>query len=408
MMSLLRLYVAEATTPTRGLALAFWAAMGVGMLVNALQTPVLVVVTLIALFCLDRDLGWLRRTHPLMGLPVALLIAAPWLAVRALQDGMPYAGLGTRDVLDALGGAQDMRLRAWTGTFALAAIVGFLPGTALLPDALKRIWDERGSRLARFLLAWIAGYLVYLELFSAKPATYSVQLIYPALALAVARIVMAQAEGREPPRWSLVPRPFFGALLPVGLFAALYVLLREPPTLLAVLFITVVTGLSAYAGHVRDLRQWAGLAAATFALFAVTLIAVVAPSLHTIWPARAIAHANRQCPGDVMIFGFPEPSAAFTLGERWKPIAFELTPEVRSRLHVVESRWLDSYRGAMAERRATPVELGCIEALNPMRGCPMTFTFMTIDRAASKCAGQLGVACERVKKQKRPPLPDCG
>ncbi len=277
-----------------------------------------------------------------------------------------------------------------------------------MPDALKRLWDERSARVMRFLLAWIAGYLVYLELFSAKPATYSVQLIYPALALAVARIVMAQAEGREAPRWSLVPRPFFGALLPAGLFAAVYAVLREPPTLPAVLFIAVVTGLSAYAGHVRDLRQWAGLAVTTFALFAVTLIAVVAPSLRTLWPSRAIAEASRRCSGDVTIYGFPEPSTAFVLGERWKPITFELTPEVKGRLHVVESRWLEAYGTAMAERGATRVELGCLEAYNPMRGCPMTFTFTTLDRAAAKCAGRLGAACERVKKQRRPTFPDCG
>jgi 4-amino-4-deoxy-L-arabinose transferase-like glycosyltransferase len=118
--------------PARGerewfLPLLFWAALGLGVLINALLVPILVLATLIALFVMDRDLSWLKRLRPLVGIPVALLIAAPWLIVRAHQDGVAFSGMSWREFLGALGGAQDMKLRALPGTFVLALVLGFFP-----------------------------------------------------------------------------------------------------------------------------------------------------------------------------------------------------------------------------------------------------------------------------------------
>ena len=131
------------------------------MLINALLGPILVITTLIALFAMDRDLSWLKRLRSLIGIPVALLIAAPWLIVRAHQDGTPFSGMNWREFLGALGGAQDMKLRAMPGTFVLALVLGFLPGTALIGSAFTRLWVGREQKLARFLLAWVIGYLAH-------------------------------------------------------------------------------------------------------------------------------------------------------------------------------------------------------------------------------------------------------
>ncbi len=93
------------------------------MLINALLVPILVFATLIALYIMDRDLSWLKRLRPLIGIPLAIAIASPWLLVRAHQDGTAFAGMSWREFLGALGGAQDMKLRAFPGTFALALLV---------------------------------------------------------------------------------------------------------------------------------------------------------------------------------------------------------------------------------------------------------------------------------------------
>ena len=76
---------------------------------------------------MDRDLSWLKRLRPLAGVPLALAIGAPWLIVRAHQDGTPFAGMSWREFLAALGGAQDMKLRAFPGTFVLALCSAFFP-----------------------------------------------------------------------------------------------------------------------------------------------------------------------------------------------------------------------------------------------------------------------------------------
>jgi 4-amino-4-deoxy-L-arabinose transferase-like glycosyltransferase len=197
MLALLRVYTND--NEPRWVSLLFWAALGFGILINALLVPILVIATLIALFIMDRDLCWLKRLRPLIGIPLALLIAAPWLIVRAHQDGTPFSGMNWREFLGALGGAQDMKLRALPGTFVLALVLGFLPGTALIGSAFTRLWDGREQKLARFLLAWVIGYLVYLEALSSKPGTYMVQTMFPALALVVASIVVAENGHGKPP-----------------------------------------------------------------------------------------------------------------------------------------------------------------------------------------------------------------
>ena len=85
-LTLLRLYCAAEGERNTGLALAFWAAQGFGMLLNALAVPILSLATIIALFVFDRRLDWLKRLRPLLGVPLMLAIAAPWITrARALR-----------------------------------------------------------------------------------------------------------------------------------------------------------------------------------------------------------------------------------------------------------------------------------------------------------------------------------
>ena len=76
---------------------------------------------------------------------------------------------------------------------------------------MKGLWERRARSAARFS-SWIAGYLVYLELVSIKPALYTVQAMFPAAAGAG-----ALARPWRPPQFQLqrCDRP-----LPVALLAA--------------------------------------------------------------------------------------------------------------------------------------------------------------------------------------------
>jgi 4-amino-4-deoxy-L-arabinose transferase-like glycosyltransferase len=404
MLCLLRFYAEDADRRRTWLALLFWAALGASVLLNALLVPILVAATLIALFIFDRDLSWLKATRPLIGLPLALAIASPWIYVRVLQDGAPFAGMGWPEFLAALGGSQDMKLRAFPGTFLLALLLGFLPGTALLAPAARRLWIGRDQRLAKFLIAWVLGYLVYLELLSSKPGTYMVQPLYPALALAVALLVPVRDADGALPKWHAIPWPPLAAIFALALFAVPYFALAEPPSILALALIIAVAALffwSAVEGRAGRLERWAATSIAALGLFAVTLLAVVLPGIAKLWPAQQLQQAiAAACPNSspkIAALGFREPSGIFALGlphaNQTADALFDASPQVS----IVESRWLSRYFVANAARgqgQNVGQPIGCVAGLNVMRGCPVSFAIYQRDPALTCSPQPSASACQ--------------
>ena len=383
MLCLLRLYCAPPEAAARTLAALLWIAVGFAMLLNALQTPILMIATLIALYAFDRDVSWLKRTRPLIGVLVALLIASPWIIVRAQQDGVPFSGMSLSEVLAALGGSQDMKLRAFPGTFILAALLGFLPGTALLAPALAKLWNSRDAKIARFLLAWIIGYIAYLELISSKPGTYAVQVMFPAFALAVAMLV-ASENGKAPaPKFHALAPPVLAAAFALAILAAPYALMRETPPLWLLPMIAAVAALffiSAQLGRAGHLTRWAATGVAALALFAITLLGGILPSLDKLWPARQIAqYLEASCdPGTTFgVLGFREPTARFVLQSDPAQQSVELAIKDPPDILFVESRRLGAFEAALTmSGAAPPARYGCIPAYNTMRGCPLSFAVL--------------------------------
>ncbi len=379
MLALLRIYCAPPDAETRTLAALLWTAIGAAMLLNALQTPILIAAALAALYAFDRDLTWLRRTRPLLGVPLALLIASPWVYIRALQDGVPFSGMSVSDVLAALGGSQDMKLRAFPGTFILAALLGFLPGTALLAPALRKLWQRRDGRIARFLLAWVIGYIIYLELISSKPGTYTVQVMFPAFALAVAMLV-ATEDGKLPaPKFHALAPPILAALFAIVLLVAPYALMRQTPSgwiAPPILAVAALFFISARDGRAGQLTSWAATGTAALGLFAMTLLGGVLPSVEKIWPARQIERFAGGCdPGTTFgVLGFREPTARFVLQSGPAAQNPEALAKDAPDILFVESRRLAAYEAALTmSGAAPPARYGCIPATNVMRGCPLIF-----------------------------------
>ena len=420
MLTLWRIYAGDTSQDTRLLSCLLWIAAGVAMMLNALQTPILVAATLGALCIFDRDLSWLRKTYSLVGLPVALAIASPWIIVRAGQDGVPFAGLSWSAFTDALGGSQDMKLTAWPGTFVIAALLGFLPGTAFLAPAALKLWDDRAQRSARFLLCWIAGYIVYLEAVSGKPGTYAVQVLFPAFAIAVAMLIKTApaplAGQRLALPWALTPSPLVAALLAASLFAAIFIVAPAAPTFVSVMAIAAVTALFYLsAGHARAGRfnAWGLSSVAAFGLFAVTLLSIVLPSVSKFWPARELnrmIEASCRLPATIGILGWREPSALFVLqagrGFRTPQDLIARKPGVQ----IVESRWLERYFVASAARApgAAPGQvIGCVTGYNTMRGCPVSFTVFS-PLPNPSCVSSALERCDTDQKVRpRPPSQSC-
>ena len=395
MLALLRIYLVPREDDMRRMDLLFWAALGLGMLINALLVPILVAVTLIALYAFDRDLSWLKRTYPLTGVPLALSIAAPWIIVRFMQDGVPFAGLSFSGLLHALGGAQDMKLRAWPGTFVLAAILGFLPGTALLAPAFLKLWSERDAKIARFLLSWVIGYVVYLEVLSSKPGTYMVQTMFPAFALAVAMLVTSE-DGKIPlPKFHAIPWPPLAALLALALFSLPFGVTREQPQLwLAPLALVTAVFFywSAQEGRAGQLKDWAATSILALGIFAVTLLGGILPSIPKIWPAQQIARAVAECPAHssspdrLGVFGFTEPTGRFVLNPDAELSTREglgkLADGTLPGLAVIDQSWYEQNPRALNREQQTKIKpIACLRAINTMRGCTETLSVVANTQA---------------------------
>ena len=420
MLALWRIYAGGQAQDARLLSCLFWIAIGVAMMLNALQTPILIATTLAALVIFDRDLRWLRKTYPLVGLPLALAIASPWIIVRWHQDGVPFAGLSWSALTGALGGSQDMKLRAWPGTFVIAALLGFLPGTAFLAPAALKLWDDRVQRSARFLFCWMAGYIVYLEGLSSKPGTYAVQVLFPAFAIAVAMLIKtAQAPiagQRLTLPWALTPSPLVSALFALSLFAAIYIVAPAAPTFLSVLAIAAVLALFYWsAGHARAGRfdAWGLSGVAALGLFAVTLLSTVLPSIGKFWPARELnrmIEVSCRTPVSIGILGWREPSASFALqADRNLATPQDLIAQ-KPGVQIIESRWLERYFVASAAHApgAAPGQvIGCVSGFNTMRGCPVSFTVFS-PLPNPSCAPSTLERCDSDQKVRpRPPSQSC-
>lgn len=403
MLALLRIYTAPPEQSTREFALLFWVAIGLSVLINALLVPILVVVTLIGLWIMDRDTQWLKRIHIWPGLPLALAIASPWLIVRALQDGVPFAGMEFQEFIAALGGSQDMKLRAMPGTFLLALLLGFLPGTALAAPAFIALWKERDTKIARFLIAWVLGYLIYLEALSSKPGTYMVQTMFPAMAIAVAMLVVRQDGNGRAPRFHALAWPPLAALFALLLLAAPYVAARETPSVVLWVPIILVAALFAWSaaeGRVGNLKRWAITGVAALGVFAVTLIAGVMPSIDKIWPAREVQRALALCPpAKLGVLGWNEPTTRFVLGRDEQLSTPDGLAAAATRgdpaIAVVTDTWLKA-NGRVLTTAETPI--ACVQAINTMRGCALNLT-ITGNSAAPSCETAQRYKCSREPSQ---------
>jgi 4-amino-4-deoxy-L-arabinose transferase-like glycosyltransferase len=389
-LALARIYL-DAKTGLRAplsVALMFWAALAIGILVKGPVAPLLAVLTVIALCVSERRASWLRDLRPISGAVLLAIIVLPWLfAISSATRGTFLSDSLGHDFLGKLIGAQESH--GAPPLFYLALLmISFWPGILFLGPAIAWAWRQRRADAERFLIAWSVPFWIVLELVPTKLPNYLLP-VYPALALVIGRALIAASE-QTFVSWRLLGRIIvvLWALASLGLAAALALVpLRYGPGAIAGGAVAALVVL--YLGQ-RVLRQaWRDFVpslATRVSVMSLLVLALgfefVAPALDALWLSRtaaalvAGAGSSRDLP--VAAAGDAEPSLVFLLGTKTKLVSAEgaaaylaATPGARA---LVETRSDSEFRAALAARHLAPEALGTVSGLNYSNGHGMRLT----------------------------------
>jgi 4-amino-4-deoxy-L-arabinose transferase-like glycosyltransferase len=311
-----------------GMALAFWVAQGIGLL---LKGPVLVLIsalTIAALSVADRNVRWLKGLHWGWGLGLVCVMVSPWaIAVDLATHGAFFHDAFSSDLLPKLLSGQESHGFP-PGYYLLALPVTLWPSSLFVGLGLFGAWKWRGDAGVRFCLAWLVPTWIVFELIPTKLPHYILP-TYPALALLSARAISGSGPGGLAGlRWWWVRLGFAGWAL-IGLGFALAVLAlpwwieqRFDPWALWPALAAVATSVLAVWQAWSGRLQTAATVTVLGALFTLApLVHAVLPRIQGLWLSRAVAQGvSRHAPtmgGTVLAVaasGFDEPSLVFLLG----------------------------------------------------------------------------------------------
>jgi 4-amino-4-deoxy-L-arabinose transferase-like glycosyltransferase len=365
------------------LPLLFWIAQGIGILVKGPITPLASLLTALALGAADRQAPWLRFLRPWWGLPLAVLIAAPWfIAIILATDGAFVSEAVGHDLVGKLIHGQESH-GAPPGAYLLLAFVTFWPGSIALGAALRLAWRERGETMIRFLIAWIVPLWLVLELVPTKLPHYILP-VYPALALLCARALMDMAATAARRHWlDLLAAALWGlALLGfAGVLIAAPLGLANSLSTIAVISAVAALGLCAsYLFRSRAPNRIFACILAAVILWG-TAFGTILPSLDALWLSRGAEDliARLGITGrPVIAAGYAEPSLVFFLGTQTKlatpDAAASALSGTPSSLALVGDREAAAFRAALAKSGTVAAALGQVEGLNYSNGRRMTLT----------------------------------
>ena len=383
---LMRAYLAahnpERAPPTLKLALAGWAALGLGLLVKGPAVLVAPAATIAALVLWERQWRWLGSLRPLPGILLALAIVLPWLIAIWIQSHGAFFQQSLGDDFAAkLAGGQESH-GALPGYYLLLSTLTFWPAILFLVPALGWAMPRHGDPVTRFLLSWAGASWLIFEIVPTKLPHYVLP-AYPALAMLAAMWALAPRDA-DAPRWQrfLIPVAAIQFALGVAAFTVAPILLPSLYGPGAVWWLYLLAGAGACLGiaaAVLFLRQtpvrafvWALLAAL---VFYPTLTVATAPRLTELWVSQrlaAVAKAN-SLPDDppIVLAGYEEPSLVFELGTNTRISNAEGAARVSATqggLALVEDSERMAFFAHLAEMEADADRVAEVSGLNYSRG----------------------------------------
>lgn len=368
-----------------GLALAFWFAIGAGVLIKGPMILMVVGLTLATLVYLDRDARWLKAFRPTLGIPIALLMVLPWLAaITIATNGGFFAESVGKDLLGKVAGEQ-IQHGAPPLTYLAVVWATFWPGAAFLAVGAAGLYAARRDPIIRFCLAWALPNWIVFELIPTKLPHY-VMPLYPALAFAVVAIMLKSPMLLE----TRLRRALFalvallGLLPPAAAFAG-QISLGEMPSPLAMiaLVLAAVAVVGAYLAARNAAPAASVLWLAGAALFSYAAFYPTAATVRPLWPSPQLATLLKsvpECPKPtVFAAGFQEPSLVFLTDRALKTgkgadaatFLLEDSPDQACRIALVDQRQAANFRDNLGAEATRLIAIGQVDGWNIGGGRPM-------------------------------------
>jgi 4-amino-4-deoxy-L-arabinose transferase-like glycosyltransferase len=376
------------------LAVLFWVAQALAILIKGPVVPAISLLTGVCLALAERRATWLKGLHWWWGVPLLLLLVAPWFVLVEQATGGAFLKEAVgHDFLGKVAGGQEAH-GAPPGYYLLAMFVSFWPVTLFLGLAATWSWRHRRLPATRLLVAWLVPFWIVLELVPTKLPHYVLPL-YPALALLAARALIAHVEeGFQPPSrlWITIPAVLW-SLVGAALGAALILL----PGWLGWSFATCLGGMIAAAGILAGLWQFwrvqrgrhgiggALLAVALAGFVAVPGFGVVLPSLDPLWLSRSAANlvAAEAKPGEALgSVGYAEPSLVFLTGTHTQLLPPDFSPlDMKIPLVLVAHRNDAAFHAGLAAHHLVARARGAVSGFDYSNGHWMTLVLYRLSPA---------------------------
>jgi 4-amino-4-deoxy-L-arabinose transferase-like glycosyltransferase len=376
----------EAERFRRFTKLMFWIGLAGATLVKGPVGLMVVALTVLALWAVDRDIRWLKKIGWSWGLILFFAIVGPWaIAITVATDGAFWGSAIGGDLAPKLAGGHERHGGPFGYHTAMVSLLVF-PATLLLPAALWRGWRDRLDPGVRFALCWLIPTWLVFELLPTKLVHYTLP-AYGALAW------LMVAAMRQPLSRPLAISGAALSALAAAVFASVSIYglseFGDGPDLTWAALTAALFAAAGIVGAVMILRR--ATASAVIAAGALGVLAhaafagLLAPSLEPLWLSREAAESlsatdlnprEGVTPGPVEVAGYAEPSLVFALGTTTGLGDGEDAANAifQGRPAVVESREEPAFRAAMAKRGLAPRPAGQVQGLDYTNGDEMTLT----------------------------------
>lgn len=364
-----------AFVPSRHNWLVFWSATALGLLIKGPIVPMVWGLATLVLAIRERSLRWLAPLRPGLGLLLCLVVVLPWFVAIAVKTGGDFFAESVgKDMLAKVGEGQE---KHWgpPGLYLLLFFGTYWPSAALAAMAVPFAWVKRREPQILFLIAWIVPSWLVFEAVPTKLPHYVLPL-YPAI---TALLLLALVNGGiDRDRRGAGPTAFLVVAVPAALVGVLlygtWTLDRTLPWLalpvLALALLVAFRGFLAFRDGAFEGALWRGVVASL--LLGAGIYGLAAPSLRGLKLSPRLAEAVQAvaCPNpQVITVGYREPSLVFLVGTDLRmgadgTAAAAFLREPGCRVALVEGRFLDGFRQALAASGQNPRLLTTISGFN--------------------------------------------